>query len=449
MGLTEKIQSLTTKANQKTGQQDSTLSEAVDTLIDGYDRIPEGYVKPTGTLDIGTDGEHNVKNYEKVNVLTNLQSVTVNPSEHWNVIIPEQSSNAIDGFSEIYVNPIPSEYVKPTGTLNIGAGGEYDVTNYKKAYVSTDLTPITVTAEPGPGPTFYGPGESDTTITGFSYVVVNPIPSQYIIPTGTEEITVTENGTVTADVTNKARVTVNVDVPILQPTGTKEISVTENGTVTEDVSDFASVEISVDVPTAPVEPDYDEVTLPSEYQRVEYIESSGTQYIDIPIGFEPTDEVHMVGGIPNQGADKFLVCTQRWNTSNNRYGICGSSGRNNAYAFGSASTSDTTTNQRADGSLHDHEYKDGFFKSESMKSALGTGGFNFGAKTANLRLFYGYNANTSGKLRYYVHKKADETGVALYACYRKADGVIGMYDIINDVFYTNSGTGTFTKSADI
>lgn len=111
-------------------------------------------------------------------------------------------------------------------------------------------------------------------------VVVEPIPSEYIIPTGTEEITVTENGTVSRNVTAKATVTVNTNVPIPPgyiipsgnlkitengqyditekasvtvdvpvPTGTKQISITENGTTVEDVAGYANAEISVDVPS--------------------------------------------------------------------------------------------------------------------------------------------------------------------------------------------------------
>lgn len=38
---------------------------------------------------------------------------------------------------------------------------------------------------------------------------------------------------------------------------------------------------------------------------------------------------------------------------------------------------------------------------------------------------------------------------SMYACYRKADNVIGFYDETNDVFYTNAGTGSFTKGGDI
>ena len=37
----------------------------------------------------------------------------------------------------------------------------------------------------------------------------------------------------------------------------------------------------------------------------------------------------------------------------------------------------------------------------------------------------------------------------LVPCYRKSDSVIGMYDVVNDVFYTNAGSWTFTKWPDV
>lgn len=37
----------------------------------------------------------------------------------------------------------------------------------------------------------------------------------------------------------------------------------------------------------------------------------------------------------------------------------------------------------------------------------------------------------------------------LIPCYRKEDGEIGMFDTINKVFYTNAGTGTFSKGNDV
>ncbi len=37
----------------------------------------------------------------------------------------------------------------------------------------------------------------------------------------------------------------------------------------------------------------------------------------------------------------------------------------------------------------------------------------------------------------------------LVPCYRKSDHVIGMYDLAANTFYTNVGTGTFTKGANV
>lgn len=34
-------------------------------------------------------------------------------------------------------------------------------------------------------------------------------------------------------------------------------------------------------------------------------------------------------------------------------------------------------------------------------------------------------------------------------CYRKSDNVIGMYDIVNNVFYINQGTGIFIKGPNV
>lgn len=33
-------------------------------------------------------------------------------------------------------------------------------------------------------------------------------------------------------------------------------------------------------------------------------------------------------------------------------------------------------------------------------------------------------------------------------CYRKSDNEVGLYDLVNDVFYTNQGTGSFTYGVD-
>lgn len=70
------------------------------------------------------------------------------------------------------------------------------------------------------------------------------------VPSGTKEISITENGTTTENVTSyaNAEITVNVPPSGIIPTGTKQISITENGTTTEDVTNYATAEITVNVP---------------------------------------------------------------------------------------------------------------------------------------------------------------------------------------------------------
>lgn len=67
-----------------------------------------------------------------------------------------------------------------------------------------------------------------------------------IIPTGTKEINITENGATEYDVTTYAKAAVNVDV---QKIGSKDIDITANGTTTENVQDVGSVNINVNVQT--------------------------------------------------------------------------------------------------------------------------------------------------------------------------------------------------------
>lgn len=88
--------------------------------------------------------------------------------------------------------------------------------------------------------TKYKPSEMADAITAIS--------GGGITPTGTKTINITQNGTVTEDVTNYANAQVNVNVPSVSPTGTKQVSITQNGTVTEDVTNYASAEITANVP---------------------------------------------------------------------------------------------------------------------------------------------------------------------------------------------------------
>lgn len=62
---------------------------------------------------------------------------------------------------------------------------------------------------------------------------------------------------------------------------------------------------------------------------------------------------------------------------------------------------------------------------------------------------YSYYA-TDMKLYYFkVYNTSADCVRDLVPCYRIADDVVGMYDLVNDVFYTNDWTWTFTKWPDV
>ena len=49
----------------------------------------------------------------------------------------------------------------------------------------------------------------------------------------------------------------------------------------------------------------------------------------------------------------------------------------------------------------------------------------------------------------YNHYDDANPSMDLIPCYRKSDDEVGMYDTVSRTFYTNAGTGTFLKGADV
>ena len=188
------------------------------------------------------------------------------------VITPTESSQTVGGNDymmqgAVTVSPIPSEYVVPSGTVTITQSTSTDVTQYEYADVQSANVNVgastffaTVSGERKfrvqgtakastqgwlgsathmGGTTDFSvvasgttvtPTESAQTIGGTKYmmeeaVTVSPIPSQYIVPSGT--VSVSANGTV--DVTQYASASVNVPAP--SPTlQTKTFTVSNYGT---------------------------------------------------------------------------------------------------------------------------------------------------------------------------------------------------------------------------
>lgn len=81
--------------------------------------------------------------------------VTVTPSES------EQTLRTADKLvkSDIFVNPIPSEYIVPTGSMEITENGQYDITEKASVSVDVPIPPQRVVTG-----TFVGNGTTEITI---------------------------------------------------------------------------------------------------------------------------------------------------------------------------------------------------------------------------------------------------------------------------------------------
>ncbi len=201
--------------------------------------IPSEYVIPTGTVNLSSNGQHDVsgKAVADVHVEPVLQRKSVTPTRAAQTVEPDSGK---DGLSAVDVGGIPSEYVIPSGTVTLSSNGQHDVSG--KAVAAVDVQPLLQSKS-------VTPTRAAQTVTpdsgkdGLSAVEVGGIPSEYVIPEGTKQIAA--NGT--HDVSGYA----SAQVAVPGPSGS--VSITENGT--HDVTDYASAVVAVPgiVPTGQIE----------------------------------------------------------------------------------------------------------------------------------------------------------------------------------------------------
>ena len=204
---------------------------------------------------------------------------------------------------------------------------------------------------------------------------------------------------------------------------------------------------------------------PEQYQRVEYIESTGTQYIDTGVIGKSglTAEMKMcwtalqkdgafLGSRTDVGGAKRIYMCYMYNPNFATEQV----GR---WYIGYNALKDTGISIEKDRvyelkTILKNAKQEFYIDGERVWYEYVGGEVNTGL---NLYLF-NYNADnsivshcaSSARLYYLKIYDGDKLVRNFIPCYRKSDGKIGLLDIVSGVFFTNpQGTGTFRKGADV
>lgn len=188
---------------------------------------------------------------------------------------------------------------------------------------------------------------------------------------------------------------------------------------------------------------YMQPRIPYEYQEVEYIESTGTEYIDLEIVPDINTKVICKFQLTATGANYPFGCRQT-----SQANICYVSGGASVWNFrfgASSSLSYGTT----DTEVHIIDMSKNGIYFDNIEIATP----NQSAFTCPGNMYvFALNNNGSvgkGKTKIFTLEYYDNNALVrdLIPCYRKLDGAGGLYDLVNRKFYENKGTGDFKKGA--
>lgn len=189
--------------------------------------------------------------------------------------------------------------------------------------------------------------------------------------------------------------------------------------------------------------------LPDGYTELEYIESTGTQYIDTEI---PANQIYAVDAdiIVGSDTDYNPVGNNNPRTMPIGYYSPNGAGFYSEYVAGSQVKSNYIPSSGTECVLHS-EYKNGLtvITVNDVTNSVTTSGTL--SNTNSVQLFYGRgHRGFSIKAKYFTFFDSNyEKNRHFIPAKRNSDGAIGMYDIVSNTFFGNSGTGTFTAGAEV
>lgn len=197
--------------------------------------------------------------------------------------------------------------------------------------------------------------------------------------------------------------------------------------------------------------------LPKEYQEVEYIESTGTQYIDTGITKIFNCEIELIAQQTEllSGFSTLLGA----NVSSSTFKVVFGYGSNSRFYSQSPNSGNDfiQSDVQQDILKHTFKYIATTNNVELLIDSISNSN-NYITSTDTTVPLYLFARNKISEVSNYSKQKVfmlsfkDNNGKYIkkfIPCYRKSDNEIGLYDLVENKFYTNQGAGTFLKGKDI
>lgn len=199
--------------------------------------------------------------------------------------------------------------------------------------------------------------------------------------------------------------------------------------------------------------------LPSAYQQVEWIEGKHGPVINTENRLTTESEIRLGAQVVgNTTSTQALAVCGKTSPSVLFLGYYDTSIRLMGYVNYARSAS-KTFDKNLGGAIHDYIFNKSECKIDGVSVITFDGAMTTEFSQDTSMCIFGYQDSTDPNLAYSRQSwsrcsyfQIYDNGVLvndLVPCYRKSDGVIGMYDLVQRAFRTNVGTGTFTKGADV
>ena len=192
------------------------------------------------------------------------------------------------------------------------------------------------------------------------------------------------------------------------------------------------------------------IYLPSGYQRVEWLQATGTQYINTGLMIGANDVEYNFKWREISAEVGTALCGNKNPWSGSLYHP--SAGRIYA-AVGNSDGQGTRAIPINSWITANYTAKNGAWSFRTNETTL-SGSYSGTVINSNYNLFLFCNSGVQefskySQIPFFELKVGGVLLRSFVACRRTSDSVAGMYDVVNGVFYSNAGTGTFSIGGDV